>query len=64
MFSYNPHRTGVVCAIDGRELWLLHNDLRDDEASPLIAPDGEAPPAYSMGSYTPSTVPGCRLPHF
>jgi 2-polyprenyl-6-methoxyphenol hydroxylase-like FAD-dependent oxidoreductase len=34
------------------------------DASPLIAPDGEAPPAYSMGSYTPSTVPGCRLPHF
>jgi hypothetical protein len=25
--------------------------------------DGEAPPEYSMGSFTPSTVPGCRLPH-
>jgi hypothetical protein len=32
--------------------------------SPLIVPDGEAPPAYTMGSFTPSTVPGCRAPHF
>ncbi|MFC7406393.1 FAD-dependent monooxygenase [Georgenia alba] len=31
--------------------------------SPIIVPDGEAP-AYTMGEYTPSTVPGCRLPHF
>jgi hypothetical protein len=31
--------------------------------SPLIAYDGEAAPAYSMGAFTPSTVPGCRLPH-
>ena len=23
-----------------------------------------AHPAYTMGSYTPSTVPGCRTPHF
>lgn len=30
--------------------------------SPIIAPDGDAPD-YTMGSYTPSTVPGCRLPH-
>ncbi|MDM0015357.1 FAD-dependent oxidoreductase [Variovorax sp. J22P168] len=34
------------------------------DASPLIAYDGEAPPAYSMDSFTPSTVPGCRTPHF
>ncbi len=33
------------------------------DKSPIIAPDGEAPPPYSMGSFTPSTVPGCRLPH-
>jgi hypothetical protein len=32
--------------------------------SPLIAYDGEAQPAYSMGDFTPSTVPGCRTPHF
>lgn len=32
--------------------------------SQLIAADDEAPPAYSMGGFTPSTVPGCRLPHF
>lgn len=32
--------------------------------SPIIASDGEEPPSYSMGSFTPSTVPGCRAPHF
>jgi hypothetical protein len=31
--------------------------------STLIISDGEAPPDYTMGSFTPSTVPGCRLPH-
>lgn len=30
--------------------------------SPIIVADGPAP-AYTMGTYTPSTVPGCRLPH-
>lgn len=34
------------------------------EGSPIIAHDGEAPPAYDMGSFTASTAPGCRLPHF
>ena len=33
------------------------------EGSHLIAHDGEAAPAYGMASFTPSTVPGCRLPH-
>jgi 2-polyprenyl-6-methoxyphenol hydroxylase-like FAD-dependent oxidoreductase len=33
------------------------------EGSTLIVGDGEVPPAYSMGGFTPSTVPGCRLPH-
>ncbi|HKA42052.1 MAG TPA: FAD-dependent oxidoreductase [Burkholderiales bacterium] len=33
------------------------------DASPVIVYDGAEPPAYSMGSYTPSTVPGCRAPH-
>lgn len=32
--------------------------------SPLIVYDGETAPGYDMGSATPSTVPGCRLPHF
>ncbi|MGA0572285.1 FAD-dependent oxidoreductase [Variovorax sp. VNK109] len=32
--------------------------------SPIIATDDEAPPVYSMGDFTPSTVPGCRAPHF
>ncbi len=31
--------------------------------SPLIEPDGEAHPPYTMGSFAPSTVPGCRTPH-
>ncbi len=34
------------------------------DSSPIIVPDGEAAPAYSMSEYTPSTVPGCRVPHF
>ena len=33
------------------------------DRSPLIVPDGEEPPEYTMDGYTPSTVPGCRLPH-
>ncbi|MER6762253.1 MULTISPECIES: FAD-dependent monooxygenase [Amycolatopsis] len=32
--------------------------------SPIIAYDREEAPGYTMGSYTPSTVPGCRAPHF
>ena len=32
--------------------------------SPIMVGDGEAPPPYSMGAFTPSTVPGCRAPHF
>jgi hypothetical protein len=32
--------------------------------SPLILYDGEEQPGYTMYDYTPSTVPGCRLPHF
>jgi hypothetical protein len=31
--------------------------------SPIAAYDGEPQPAYSMGNFTPSTVPGCRAPH-
>jgi 2-polyprenyl-6-methoxyphenol hydroxylase-like FAD-dependent oxidoreductase len=31
--------------------------------SPLIDKDDEPAPAYTMGSFTPSTAPGCRLPH-
>lgn len=34
------------------------------QGSPIIATDDEPPPAYTMGSFTPSTVPGCRVPHF
>ena len=33
------------------------------DRSPIIAYDGEAQPAYTMASFTPSTVPGCRTPH-
>lgn len=34
------------------------------DQSPIIAYDGEPAPAYSMSDYTPSSVPGCRTPHF
>jgi hypothetical protein len=32
--------------------------------SPIIAYDGSEPPTYTMSEFTPSTVPGCRAPHF
>jgi len=31
--------------------------------SPIICHDDIEPPAYAMGDFTPSTVPGCRAPH-
>ncbi|MEQ8389335.1 MAG: FAD-dependent monooxygenase [Alphaproteobacteria bacterium] len=34
------------------------------EDSPLIIYDGEEAPPYEVSRYTPSTVPGCRAPHF
>lgn len=34
------------------------------QGSPIISGDGEEPPAYSMGEFKESTVPGCRAPHF
>lgn len=34
------------------------------DKSPLISYDGEGNPAYTMNQFTPSTVPGCRTPHF
>ena len=34
------------------------------DQSPLIQYDGEAAPEYSMAGFAPSTVPGCRTPHF
>src|SRR6267154_4716063 len=33
------------------------------DRSLIIAYDGAEHPAYTMESYTPSTVPGCRTPH-
>jgi 2-polyprenyl-6-methoxyphenol hydroxylase-like FAD-dependent oxidoreductase len=32
------------------------------DRSPIIAYDGAEPPAYTMAKFTPSTVPGCRVP--
>ncbi len=34
------------------------------DASPLIAYDSEPAPGYTIDQFTPSTVPGCRTPHF
>jgi 2-polyprenyl-6-methoxyphenol hydroxylase-like FAD-dependent oxidoreductase len=31
MFSLNPRRSGNVYAIDGRETWLVHNYLKDED---------------------------------
>jgi 2-polyprenyl-6-methoxyphenol hydroxylase-like FAD-dependent oxidoreductase len=33
------------------------------DSSPIIAADGGDPPPFSMGDFTPSSVPGCRTPH-
>ena len=35
----------------------------DYDASPIIAYDGETAPTYTMGTFTSSTVPGCRAHH-
>jgi 2-polyprenyl-6-methoxyphenol hydroxylase-like FAD-dependent oxidoreductase len=32
------------------------------DASPIIVYDGESQPAFTMADFTPSTVPGCRVP--
>jgi len=34
------------------------------DASPIIAYDGATAPPYTLGDIEPSTVPGCRMPHF
>jgi hypothetical protein len=34
------------------------------DRSPIVAYDGEKQPGYTMYDFTPSTVPGCRTPHF
>jgi len=34
------------------------------DQSPVMVYDDERAPDYSMGSFVPSTVPGCRAPHF
>ena len=34
------------------------------DQSPVIIYDGAGHPSYSMDTFTASTVPGCRLPHF
>jgi 2-polyprenyl-6-methoxyphenol hydroxylase-like FAD-dependent oxidoreductase len=33
------------------------------DRSPIIAYDGEKAPTYTMGTFTSTTVPGCRVPH-
>jgi 2-polyprenyl-6-methoxyphenol hydroxylase-like FAD-dependent oxidoreductase len=34
------------------------------DRSPIISYDGAPHPAYTMYDFTPSSVPGCRAPHF
>jgi 2-polyprenyl-6-methoxyphenol hydroxylase-like FAD-dependent oxidoreductase len=54
--AYRLHVQQFACA--GLNYGYFYPD------SPLIAYDGEAAPSYTMYDYTPSTVPGCRTPHF
>lgn len=59
-------RLGAVIEAQTREA-MVPNGLNFGYSypdSPIVLGDGEAPPPYTMGSYEPSTVPGCRLPHF
>lgn len=53
--AYELHVQQFACA--GLNYGYCYRD------SPLIAGDGEAPPAYTMRDYEASTVPGCRTPH-
>jgi hypothetical protein len=34
------------------------------DRSPIIAYDGDSHPPYTISEFTPSSVPGCRAPHF
>jgi 2-polyprenyl-6-methoxyphenol hydroxylase-like FAD-dependent oxidoreductase len=54
--AYALHVQQFACA--GLNFGYYYDD------SPIIAHDGEAAPPYTMHEYTPSTVPGCRTPHF
>jgi len=53
--AYALHVQQFACA--GLNFGYFYDD------SPIISPDGEAAPAYTMHEYAPSTVPGCRTPH-
>jgi len=53
--AYNLHVQQFACA--GLNYGYFYVN------SPLIIYDGEPAPGYSMYDYSPSTVPGCRLPH-
>lgn len=54
--SYSLHVQQFACA--GLNFGYFYPD------SPLIAYDDESAPGYTMYDYIPSTVPGCRTPHF
>jgi 2-polyprenyl-6-methoxyphenol hydroxylase-like FAD-dependent oxidoreductase len=54
--AYKLHVQQFACA--GLNYGYFYSD------SPLIAYDEEEAPVYTMYDYTPSTVPGCRVPHF
>ena len=54
--AYELHVQQFACA--GLNFGYYYPD------SPLIAYDGAPAPSYTMHDFTPSTVPGCRTPHF
>ncbi len=67
-----PHGDAVRAEV-GREAYALNvqqfccaglNFGYFYDRSPIVAYDDERAPAYSMGGFEPSTVPGCRAPHF
>jgi glycine/D-amino acid oxidase-like deaminating enzyme len=53
--SYALHVQQFVC--EGLNFGYFYDD------SPIIAYDGEPAPAYTTHTHTPSTAPGCRVPH-
>ena len=59
------HRPGFVRA-KRRPVLLRRAQLRLllSLLAAIVAGDGEVPPPYTMDTFTASTVPGCRAPHF
>jgi hypothetical protein len=54
----------VISEVDRQQFDCVGLNFGIDYAdSPIVWPDGTQPPPFEIGAYTPSTTPGCRLPH-